>query len=110
MVERKRRERIAPRNPIEAAITCRPYASNGAIRALDGVMRNFSRRGAYIETSREYKSGTILILRTVRHPSMQPSITHGDWPPSICLAEIKWRQELAEDNVIRYGMGLIYLD
>lgn len=109
-MERKLRERMAPRKPIEAVIECRPFASNGAICASDGFMLNYSRRGAYIETFHEYKSGTILILRTVHHPSMSLSMTHGDWPPSICLAEIKWHQELAEDNVVRYGMGLRYLD
>jgi hypothetical protein len=110
MMERKLRERMAPRRPIEAVIKCRPYASNGATCASDGFMLNYSRRGAYIETSREYKSGTILILRTVHQPSMSSSMTHGDWPPSICLAEIKWRQELTEDNAVCYGMGLRYLD
>ena len=60
--------RGAPRNPTEAAITCRPYASTGAIYSSAGVMRNFSSQGPYIETSRNYQSGTILILRMVRYP------------------------------------------
>lgn len=110
MMERKLRERIAPRNPTETVIACRPFASNGAIYASDGVMRNFSRRGSYIETSYKYKPGTTLIVRMVRYPSMSLSIAYDERPPTICLAEIRWRQELADDNAIRYGFGLRYLD
>ncbi len=103
-------KRVAPRNPTEAAITCRPYASTGTIRASDGVMRNFSSQGSYIETSHNYKSGTILIMRMVRYPSMPSSLAAEERPRSICLAEVKWRQDLADDNAIRYGMGLRYLE
>ena len=110
MMERKLRERIAPRNPIETVITCRPFASNGAIYASDGVMRNFSRGGSYIETSHRYKSGTILIIRTLRYPPMLSSMADEEQPRSICLAEVKWQEEMANDNDIRFGMGLRYLD
>ena len=103
-------ERAAPRNPTEAAITCRPYTSCRAFCPMDGVMRNFSSGGSYIETSHEYKSGTILIVRTLRYPTMPPSIPDQEQPRSISLAEVKWRQELADDNAIRFGMGLRYLD
>ena len=107
---KKKIRRVAPRNPTEAAITCRPYASTGAICASAGVMRNFSSQGSYIETSRKYKSGTILIMRMVRYPAMPPSIADEERPRSICLAEVKWRQELAGENAIGYGIGLRYLD
>ena len=109
-MERKLRERIAPRNPTETVITCRPFDSNGAIYASDGVMRNFSRRGSYIETSHRYKSGTILIVRTLRYPPMPSSMSDEEQPRSICLAEVKWQEEMADDNAIRFGMGLEYLD
>ncbi len=109
-MEKKTIERIAPRNPTEAAITCRPYASTGAIYASAGVMRNFSSQGSYIETSHKYQSGTILIMRMVRYPAIPPSITDEERPRSICLAEVKWRQDLAGENAIGYGIGLRYLD
>ena len=73
-------------------------------------MRNFSSEGSYIETSQNYGSGTVLILRTVRYPSMPSSMADEEQPRSICLAEVKWRQELAGENAIRFGMGLRYLD
>jgi hypothetical protein len=31
-------------------------------------------------------------------------------PRSICLAEVKWQEEMADDKAIRFGMGLKYLD
>ena len=108
--EKKNKKRDAPRNPTEAAITCRPHTSCGAICASDGVMRNFSNGGSYIETGHKYKSGTILIVRTLRYPPMPASVAYEELPRSICLAEVKWRQELADENAIRYGIGLRYLD
>jgi len=36
------------------AIICRPYASSGNVRSAQGVMRNFSRQGAYIEIDRKF--------------------------------------------------------
>ena len=109
-MQKKTIARIAPRNPTEAAITCRPYASTDTIYSSAGVMRNFSSQGSYIETSRNYQSGTILILRMVRYPAIPPSIADEERPRSICLAEVKWRQELDGENAIGYGIGLRYLD
>jgi hypothetical protein len=108
-MSRKRTQRAVPRNPTVAAITCRPYTSSGAVLVSDGIMRNFSSQGSYIETTHQFKSGTILILQMVRYPSMPASITHDARPRSICLAEVKWQQELIDENAIRYGIGLKYL-
>ena len=109
-MEEKTIERVSPRNPTEAAVTCQPYASTGSIYASAGVMRNFSSQGSYIETSRRYQSGTILIIRMVRYPALPPSIADEERPRSICLAEVKWRRELAGQNAIGYGIGLRYID
>ena len=109
-VQKKTTRRVSSRNPTEAAVTCQPYASTGTRYASAGVMRNFSSQGSYIETSRKYKSGTILIMRMVRYPALPPSTVDVDRPRSICLAEVKWRQELAGQNAIGYGIGLRYLD
>ena len=109
-MENKTIRRYAPRNPTKAAITCQPFASSSAFRASDGIMRNFSCNGSYIETSCEFKSGTILIVRMTRYPSFPSSLADEEGLRSICLAEVKWLQELADDNAIRFGMGLKYLD
>ena len=108
--EKKVAVRVAPRNPTEAAVTCRPYASSGSIHTTDGVMRNFSNGGFYIETSRKYQSGTILIVRMVCYPNLAECVAVDHWPRSIGLAEVRWGQELTDEKAIRFGFGLKYLD
>ncbi len=107
-MEEKRR--VVSRNPTEAAVTCRPFTSSGASHTADGVMRNFSNGGSYIETSSEFKLGTILHLRMVTYPHRPLSTGAEELPRSICLAEVKWRQEMVGENTIQYGLGLRYLD
>ncbi len=106
----KASQRTALRTPTEAIVTCRPYASSGALHAADGIMRNFSSDGSYIETTQPYKSGTILFMRMVRYPPDLPNSASDDCPRSICLAEVKWQQTLAEADAVRYGMGVRFLD
>jgi hypothetical protein len=103
-------KRAVHRNPIEAAITCRRYASNRTAQPADGVMRNFSGRGSYIETYRAFKPGTILIVRMLRFPSLPWVTGDADQPRTICLAEVKWQQKLGADTPNRYGIGLRYLE
>lgn len=105
---RMKGRRKASRTPTEASITCRPYSSGGA-RATDAVMRNFSSGGSYIEASRPYQSGTILLVRMIRYPSPPVEPMTG-CPPSICLVEVKWLQPLAEGDDLRFGMGLRCLE
>jgi hypothetical protein len=105
----KARKRTQPRNPTEAAITCRPFTSI-AIQASDGVIRNFSSGGFYIETSGNFKAGTILFVRTTSRSPALSSLTTGDGLRSISLAEIKWVQEIAYESTTRYGLGMRYLE
>ena len=72
-------------------------------------MRSFSSDGLYIETPYKYESGTILIVRVERYPSLPISLAESEYPRSICLAEIKWQRELFDENGIRFGMGLQYI-
>jgi len=109
-MQEKEKRRIASRNHTEAVVACRPFTSGGATHMTDGVMRNFSEEGSYIETSREFKIGTILHLRMVHYPPRPLSLAAEELPRSICLAEVRWRQELIDENTIQYGFGLKYLD
>jgi hypothetical protein len=106
---KKSNKRFASRNPTEAVINCRPFTSKGTFGVSDGVMHNYSSHGAYVETAHNYGPGTILILRTVRYPAVPSSEAVQSLPRSICLAEVKWRQDLADENDNRYGLGLKYL-
>lgn len=97
------------RNFIEAAIICQPYVSGGSVCESNGVMRDFSSEGCYIETSYKFNIGTILIVRIVSFSTIAPSLTDKAQPRSIGLAEVKWRKELVDDNAFRFGIGLRYL-
>lgn len=108
--ENKAIDRFAPRYHTEAAITCQPFTSSGALRASNGVLRNFSCNGSYIETSCELKPGTIIIIQMTRCPPLPSSLAAEEGLRTICLAEIKWRQELTDAKAIRFGMGVRYLD
>lgn len=99
-------ERVAT----EVAVICRPYTSTGNARSAKGVIRNFSSQGSYIETDLKFKSGTILIVRMVGCLPTPSSVDSVEKPRSICLGEIKWRQDLIASEELRYGMGLRYLD
>jgi hypothetical protein len=105
----KKGQRAASRQTTEALITCQPFTSNVSRHASDGVMRNFSGNGFYIETSRPYSPETILLMRTVSYPQVSPLSTD-ERPRSICLAEVKWMHTLVRENAIRFGMGARYLE
>lgn len=102
-------DRTALRNLTEAAITCRPLTISGTTRASDGLMRNFSSEGFYIETTGEYGAGTILVVRMVGYPHIPESMVAEGRLRSICVAEVKWHRQLAEGEPVRYGMGLKYI-
>ena len=108
--EEKEKSRVTARNHTEAAIACRQFTSGGTSYAANGVMRNYSEEGCYIETSHEFNLGTILHLRIVHYPPCPPSLAVEELPRSICLAKIKWQQVLVGENTIQYGFGLRYLD
>lgn len=105
--ENKAIDRFAPCYHTEAAITCQPFTSSGTLRASNGVLRNFSCNWSYIETSCELKPG---IIHMTRCPPLPFSLAAEEGLRTICLAEIKWRQNLSDANPIRFGMGVRYLD
>ncbi|MDJ0856979.1 MAG: hypothetical protein QNI88_17340 [Desulfobacterales bacterium] len=109
-MENQDNQRIAPRHPTEAAVTCRPFHSNGTTTAADAVMRNFSKSGSYIESVHAFKIGAVIQLRMVQYPSPLESRDWDDRPRSTCLAAIKWRRRLADGRDGAYGFGLKYLE
>ena len=106
---KKNHKRNQDRSLTDASITCQPLTSDVA-QASDGIIRNFSSTGFYIETSRGFKPGTVLIVRMTQYPAMSSSIAAEEGLRSISLAEVKWMQELADENTTRYGMGVRYFN
>ena len=105
----KLNSRSDDRYPIKADVVCQPYGSTWNPCLARGVMRNFSSQGSYVEIDRQFKSGTILIVRTIGTRSSSVVGKAGK-VRSICLGEIKWRQDLENENSRRYGMGLKFLE
>ncbi|WP_157067675.1 hypothetical protein [Desulfosarcina cetonica] len=103
-------ERDALRILTEASVKCRPFASTALIRASNGVMYNFSSGGAFVETTDNYSVGTILIVHVINYPHIPSSIAGDVRPRSVCLAEVRWQRQLSSGRVVRYGMGLKYLN
>jgi len=94
----------------EVEIICQPFGSTRTMRSVQGLIRNFSRRGLYIETDHAFKTGTILMVRMVGSHSSPQTTKCREKPRSICLGEIKWQQNLDPEEAPHYGMGLRYLD
>jgi len=109
-MQEKEKRKVAFRKATEAVIACRRFTSSGTTHTVDGIMRNYSEEGSYIETSRKFKLGAILFLRMVHYPLRSLSVAAEELPRSICVAEVKWWKEMAIENTIRYGFGLRYLD
>lgn len=102
-------KRIESRHSTNADVICQPFASD-LTRISYGVMHNFSREGAYIETSIGSKFGTILLLQIAHNPKKQIFSAAKEQPPFMCLAEVKWKQELVDEYTIHYAIGLKQLD
>jgi hypothetical protein len=100
------KRRSTRRNPIKATFVCRPFTSSKPDQALDAIMRNYSSNGSYVETSKAFNLGTILHLRLVNFLEKSTCMPTENQPRSICLAEAKWLQELADTETHRYDLGL----
>ncbi|MGD8702397.1 MAG: hypothetical protein PVG51_17585 [Desulfosarcina sp.] len=100
------KRRSTRRNPIKAAFVCRPFTSSEPSRVADAVMHNYSNNGSYVKTSQAFNLGTILHLRLVSYLEKSTYMPTENQPRSICLAEVKWLQELADNETHRYGLGL----
>jgi len=101
--------RSTKRMAVEATVLCRPYASSAGCHAVDGIMRNFSSQGIYIETHHKFERGSILVVRMIRLGNSSGKISAG-YPRTICLGEVKWFRKNSGCQPIRYGMGIRYLD
>ena len=102
-------KRGSTRNSAEIEIVCQPYSSTSAGRHCSAVLRNFSDGGVYIEAPYEYSPGTILLIRTANAANPSNGLYPKEGLRTICLAEVRWRQNLRDTQTIRHGMGLGYL-
>ena len=109
VTEKEAVRRFDPRFSTTAHVSCHRYASSDRAPVANGVIRNISNGGFYMETSHPYVAGTVLIVRMLSYPIVTPVQAERPSPRTICLAEVKWQQNLSDANVIRYGLGMRYL-
>ena len=107
--ESKQSKRAALRMATDVFITWRPHTTKGIGRSTEGVMRNFSMEGVYIETHRPVQPGTIVVMRILHYPPASLDRTGEHLPRSICLAEVMWQHVLTKHKTVWYGTGLRYL-
>jgi hypothetical protein len=105
----RKNHRNTSRDFVEAPITCQPFTSKETVGSLDGVMRNFSSTGLYIESDTKFNIGTVLIVRVTDYPAGPWSATGDTLPRSISLAEVKWHQTVVRKDDVGFGMGLRYV-
>lgn len=74
-----------------------------------GAMLNYSEFGAYIESHRELKPGSTILLHTERVMIACETADNCVPPNATLLAEIKWRRtDAADDGAPRFGAGIRY--
>jgi hypothetical protein len=102
--------RRTDRKEAETQVTCRMYTSSKANRAVCGVLRNFSTKGAYIESAYPFKIGTVLQLKLDPKPGKALCADAGELPLPFCLMEVKWCHLLEDEYQQRFGVGLRHLE
>lgn len=76
---------------------------------IDGILRNFSSEGVYMESSRLYPKGSVIVLRIIYYPHQHFSTGAKAAIRSISLAEVKWVHPLKRRFENCYGIGLRFL-
>ena len=94
------------RSRTDQSIDCRPFSLVYETDQSEGVLRNFSDDGAYVELPRPYYKGNVLMLRLLDEQGAAAA-GEGGACRSHCLAEVKWARPLEDDSdPPRYGIGL----
>ena len=103
-------KRVSARNPTQAPIDCRLLSSRENAWHIDGVLRNFSPKGAYFESRCNCRKGSVLIVRILEYPKEETSGNSQAVIRSIGLAEVKWVHPMGGVPEQGYGIGLKYLN
>ena len=105
-------KRRSVRQKTDTPIDCRLMTTGFDVCRMDGVMRNYSAIGTYIESRCGFSKGSLLMVRVVKYPDC----THdpGKDPASLRahgLAEVKWVRRLEDRPAATgcYGLGLHYI-
>ena len=103
-------KRVSMRKPARAPIDCCLLSSREDAWHIDGVLRNFSPKGAYIESKCNCRKGSVLIVRILEYPREEISSNSQVVIRSVGLAEVKWVHPMGGIYEKGYGIGLKYLN
>ena len=99
-------KRAAKRHQIDTLIVCSFLNSADFSQPVDGKMKNFCANGLYAELRFNFKTGTVLVVRTTGN-SCGNSEEEGF--RSLAVAEVKWSKPISNKGEAYYATGLKYL-
>jgi hypothetical protein len=93
------------RSGVAVSIDCQPFSLVYETHQSEGILRNYSEEGAYVELPRPYNKGNILMMRLLEE---SPSVLDDEVGTcrSLSLAEVKWVRHIEGVGPPRYGIGL----
>lgn len=93
------------RSGVAVSIDCQPFSLVYETYQSEGILRNYSDEGAYVELPRSYYKGNILMMRLLEESPTPLDDAAGTCRP-MSLAEVKWVRHIEGVGPPRYGIGL----
>mgnify|MGYP001821763541 CR=1 FL=1 len=93
------------RSGVAVSIDCQPFSLVYETHQSEGILRNYSDEGAYVELSRPYHKGNIVMMRLLEE-SPAPLDEEAAACRPMGLAEVKWVRHIEGVGPQRYGIGL----
>lgn len=93
------------RSGVAVSIDCKPFSLVYETDLSEGILRNYSDEGAYVELPRPYNKGNILMMRLLEESPASLDEEVGTCRP-LSLAEVKWVRHIEDVGPPRYGIGL----
>jgi hypothetical protein len=101
--------RTSSRYEIESSIVCSHFSSRNSNETFQGKMKNYCKSGVYAELQVQFKTGTVLLVRTKSTPSERSRAKIEDGFRSISLAQVKWSKPIGGYGTTRFATGLKHL-
>jgi len=99
-------KRATRRHPISTSIVCRHLNTAIAGSSFDGVMKNCSIHGVYVELAARCEVGTFLVIRVTGGSG---GYSKDEGFQSLSVAEVKWSRLIPAEGEARYATGLKYV-
>ena len=99
-------KRTDRRHCLNTSIVCSHVTSVPCGEAFDGRMRNCCINGLYVELMVQFKTGTILVVRTT---GSSCGYSRDEGFRTLALAEVKWSQPKSVEGDVCYATGLRYV-